>query len=608
MSGNKGCLINETGITTFFWNENEEFKEEALSYCMLWFLFDEIVIDRYTDVGLAFKFIFNYHPFYPSEDPRTYVRTSGIFGTNNVRALTKIEVLLNDILKKNTVLRMHSWYFDVLINTEYYEILLKNLEKYKNKYSDKFFVIFYNYYFYKVKALIGLNNFEEASNTLDVYYDYCVKKNIPKDVELLELSGKVYLESGSYSEAVSSFSRCLTVNNLDDDLLALYNSGLKESYNLLLENFSSVPQEQRRFLFVTDDLHYVGRDDIIVLKKNNLPKSINFPLSHPKLNEVYVNHPINKDNYLLVDDYEKSLFIDKLREFQVLMDSLGAKKIDVFNKTKSIENDSFNSRKSYDGGIKVKGNGVEGGYSKSNSEDYQLEQELNIGFHQELRPKNMPFIPDNLVWYHSDLNWQRLVQQRMNGSLVKHKEIISAKEIESLSTQELTSVYAEIDILFVKLNFEYNKSSSYRSKRELNYTLEFHVEFEDFDNLKGTKASTEKIVDSNIRNKPLSNNDNLEKYKEDVLFMLEDDGVIDDVERKLLNRKIKHYGLTPSEALQIEEELMFNEGELNYIEEFKMLLEEGSIGDIERKMLNRYAKRYNLNSDRQTVLELSVTK
>ena len=54
--------------------------------------------------------------------------------------------------------------------------------------------------------------------------------------------------------------------------------------------------------------------------------------------------------------------------------------------------------------------------------------------------------------------------------------------------------------------------------------------------------------------------------------MIEDDGVIDDMERNILNRKIKKYGISKEDALTIENELLtsnYAENELNYIQELK---------------------------------------
>ena len=97
-------------------------------------------------------------------------------------------------------------------------------------------------------------------------------------------------------------------------------------------------------------------------------------------------------------------------------------------------------------------------------------------------------------------------------------------------------------------------------------------------------------------------NNEIEKYKEDVLFMLEDDSVIDENERKILNRKIKKYGLTASEAINAEKEVisnLFSESELLYIEELKDIIEEGEITEIELKILDRYAKKFGINNEIQ---------
>ncbi|WP_452218571.1 hypothetical protein [Lacinutrix undariae] len=192
MSDNKGCLLNESGITTFvYFEESEGLKEKALGSWFGWFDFDKIVLDIDRSSGLALKLILNYNIYEPSEEPESYIRSSGIFGTNNDRALKKIQVLLNDIIKNETVLIQHSIYFNMCLEEEYYEDLLIVLEKYKTKYYDKFYIIFLNYYWYKIRALYTLSKFKEASKVLDAYFAYCDRNNRDYDGDLIELKNKV---------------------------------------------------------------------------------------------------------------------------------------------------------------------------------------------------------------------------------------------------------------------------------------------------------------------------------------------------------------------------------------------------------------------------------
>src|SRR5690606_30488846 len=211
--------------------------------------------------------------------------------------------------------------------------------------------------------------------------------------------------------------------------------------------------------------------------------------------------------------------------------------------------------------------------------------------------------PNDLVWYHSDLNWQKLARQRLEGNLLTHAEIISLSQVENISSQEIQTINADLKAFFVKAGVKYSKDIELESKSNKKQTWTLSVEFEDIRKLNEVHVqlnSEENItIDQTL-------NPYIAKYKEDVQFMLEDDGIIDEGERKMIDRKIEKYGFTKEGATQIEKELMFNNEELKYIEEYKILLAEGEIGEMERNILRRYAKRFNINADRQKDLEQNI--
>lgn len=600
MFGVRGCILNEYGIQTIMYDKNAPSVEDYM--LVNYFPWNDL---KSVSINTSKK-----DP--PSLELTTYYnetifkRGFRFFGTNNKTAIKKVEVLFNEIINSRTVLSQHYLHFSSLLYKGEYEEILSDLEVFRKR--SNFSLILDTYHKFKTEVFIELKKYKQALASIENYFSYCDNHNKKYSTELVELKGRLDYESGNYIQAVNSYLLCLTVDDLDEESFTNFSSGLNESYELLLENFSKSSFESRRYLFISDDLHYSDIDGLVILKNDNLPKNIKFPLSHPKLNELYINHPINKNSYLPVKDYESALYVDKLREFQILMDSLGAKRIDIIDKSNFKNSVQQNSHVKMNGGLKVKSIGVAGSYEKNRSGESQLQQELNMAFHQELNPKKAPFIPENLVWFDSNLNWQRLAQQRLNGSLLKHREIISSNEITSLSSQELTSIYAELSVLVVKANFGHEEMASHKSRSEISYILEFHIEFEEMDNLKATNNIS--VNDSNVNaiSENLNNNDSIEKYIEDVLFMLEEGREINELERKLLNRNIKRYGLTQEQADQIEKDLMFTEVEVMYLEEYEMFFEEGEIGELERNMLNRYAKRYNIDEERQKVLEITFNK
>ena len=94
------------------------------------------------------------------------------------------------------------------------------------------------------------------------------------------------------------------------------------------------------------------------------------------------------------------------------------------------------------------------------------------------------------------------------------------------------------------------------------------------------------------------------KYKEEFLFMLED-GSIGDAERRLLERKRQKFGVSEERAKLIEESCApsLSEEEKEYIEIYKDMLEDGEISERRRKILNKEAESLGISQSRVKELE-----
>ncbi|MEI0567328.1 tetratricopeptide repeat protein [Brachyspira pulli] len=104
-----------------------------------------------------------------------------------------------------------------------------------------------------------------------------------------------------------------------------------------------------------------------------------------------------------------------------------------------------------------------------------------------------------------------------------------------------------------------------------------------------------------------------QNYYELILDML-DDGIIDDSERSLLNNKKARYGLSDERAKEIEDFALqeiqnknkpeFNtEGEEEYYELLEDMLEDGIIDDSERSLLNKRKVKYVISDERAREFE-----
>lgn len=102
-------------------------------------------------------------------------------------------------------------------------------------------------------------------------------------------------------------------------------------------------------------------------------------------------------------------------------------------------------------------------------------------------------------------------------------------------------------------------------------------------------------------------NDNEARYLEEIHIMLEDDGVIDERERMILERIRERYNITPERARELEAQAIAGQEltseEQEYLSEYKNSLHDGAISEKERRLLNRLAMALGISEERVKELE-----
>lgn len=96
-----------------------------------------------------------------------------------------------------------------------------------------------------------------------------------------------------------------------------------------------------------------------------------------------------------------------------------------------------------------------------------------------------------------------------------------------------------------------------------------------------------------------------EKYREEVLFCLEDNGVIMDDDRRYLERKRRKLGITEKRADEIERQAVpcLTDDEKEYLETFRELSAEGTMTDRIRRLLEREREALNISKERAEEIE-----
>lgn len=352
---------------------------------------------------------------------------------------------------------------------------------------------------------------------------------------------------------------------------------------------------------------------------SNLP-AVNFPITHPKQDHTYVCHPYKTDTYLPIEEYDYELLNDRINEFCYLLQCLGATSIYIENtKGESNNNNAYsNTQANIEASIRIQSGGarIEEEYKGSNYN----KSTLKIGREQQFNPIKPPFIPEGLIWFPHEAGWHRLVQQRLEGSLLNHSEYMSSTEHKILSNAEISDINGELNLLFATIkggrrnetnsNIETNKEVEWRINVTFKPIEQFgndnYIVSED----KNYTIETPSIIESSIHKGDFTSEEI--QYMDEVKFMLEDDAAIDDQERRMLNEMQKTLGIPAEHAQKLEEEAInavfsFSPNEQKYIEEIKFMLEDdGVIDDKERRILNNMLDVLNISHERARQLEVIV--
>lgn len=433
----------------------------------------------------------------------------------------------------------------------------------------------------------------------DLFYSilcsaYCVSGIACENLGNLKDSRRYYFESLS--------------DTFDRDLLEKRKVHFKEIEQKYVDNFLEQEYKERKLICTIKQVKDYCQESFTVFSMNSLP-DISFPIGHPIDGQLYVGHPYCPNKYIPYETYELDLLEDRLRELCEVAQYLGATFIDVksVNNSSSSEISEIKKEMKGDASFRVNSLKAEANHKKNNSIEKDYYNRFN--FSQRFSPNQAPFLPDGLKWYYGEPSWQRLYNQRMQGGLIDHFERMESTGKQVVTYQESTEIEAEFSSLMVKLKGNYVGSAEFRSNMKVDIMLSVHITFAPLDFF---KTDSNKVPQLDYKQKNASENVlNTEenKYKDEVLFCLEDDGIISYEERSFLERMRKKLNISESRAEEIESscltKLMTPE-ECEYIEELlDVVTSDGIIHNNVRRLLDRLRRSLNISEERAQDLERS---
>jgi hypothetical protein len=257
------------------------------------------------------------------------------------------------------------------------------------------------------------------------------------------------------------------IRKIYDDVLEAYANG-----------FMNIKPLQRKFVVLKDKIDRVSEEIKVLPISANVPGML-FSDGRPCADKLYIQHPLKSNKYFPVEEYDFDIFKDKLYEFKWIMESLGAKHIEITDRNENSDRHSLQKGREYDleGGVKgFKGKGSYGNESDSGAYEslYQDLQESN-----DFTISGKPALPpeEDLVWYQKNEEWQRQVKSRLAGRLVHHSFKFSTESSESLSEREKNKIEAEMRYLTCSGKVSYEGSDQFSFKKSDAHNWSVDVEF-----------------------------------------------------------------------------------------------------------------------------------
>ena len=372
----------------------------------------------------------------------------------------------------------------------------------------------------------------------------------------------------------------------------------EDSWNHYTE---SVDYGDRKLIMPVKDLAGCVTEDITAFQIKEIPSCIKFPAGHPALNEIYIGHPYNPSIYVPYKSHEYTFFLDKIDELCYVLQCLGAEEISIT----SIKGRTYDEVSETTASIKASGDVKALSGSSAVSSNANAARKTTSGQEitqtQRFDPTMKPYLPDGLYWYQFEAQWQRLAQQRISGNMLEYHQVLSTKDTSFISNNEQKSIETSARYLWAKANGGKTSSENLSVDESLETQWRIDVVFRPINQLT-SKAEGDTIATLPSSDTKLTEEE--QKYKDDVLFYLED-GTIGDFERKSLERKRVKLGISEERAAEIEAECMpsFTEEETEYMAMFREMKEQGEISPRNRKILNHEAEDLGITEERAAELE-----
>lgn len=379
-----------------------------------------------------------------------------------------------------------------------------------------------------------------------------------------------------------------------------------ENDNCKLQFSKDKGYEDRKVIFIAKSIQDVAGywDDTnsinYIFTHDCIPSDIKFPLGRPNVNSLYIANPVKPDEYVPYDNFELTLFMDKIRELKRLLRSLGATEITFTSLRGSKVEEAEKMGYSVNAEAGLFGHKVSGGYSSEEGQNRMSSQGIKVDYIERLDSYEYPSLPDRLHWYNSDPEWRDIVEARLHHNQLHFEQSISTKQVSSLNEQSQENINVAYKGLISHVNVKYHREHEFHVKTTEETMWRITAEFKPLSEFEKNDNTMSHLSTGTQKN--LSSDEKV--YLEAVGEYLED-GSISERDRRMLERLRKSLGISEEQAVVLEATLVpqLTDDEKDYLEALKECLEEGGINDRDRRTLERLRKSLDITEERASELE-----
>jgi len=424
---------------------------------------------------------------------------------------------------------------------------------------------------------------------------------------IYELKSKLFMWRGdnwnSRLETIRALGCC---NDEKKQKMELQLNNLEENLSEVFDNYTQYDYKTRKFIMPIRDREIggCGLADLDTFRMSNIPSCIHFPTGHPVPNELYVGHPYNPSLYVPYESSEEMFFLDKVHEMCYLLQCLGAEEITITSIKGRSVSEMENAGQNWSGSADVKAFSGDAEVTKNMArnadETHHSERAMQLVFD----PTTKPFVPEGLIWYSEQPQWQRLVNSRISGNMLKYHEFVSTTDTKFVSSTEKEDIKSSAQYLWAKLNVNADQMVEREFKENVETKWEIDVKFRSIKELSEECPALEDKTELES-SAPAGLTDQEQQYLEHLKEFLEDDEEITARERKMLDRIRQSLGISEERAKELEASLSpsLSEDEQEYLEMYRDYISEGEISEKTRKRLDKFASALGITEERVKQLE-----